>query len=80
MQTDVCDILVKDNVFVNSRGTLIFKSGGLAELPESYRVVDNTIIGPPDKAIGYCVGKGKAAAEAEREKVIRAANRFRAAE
>ncbi|MBQ6338225.1 MAG: acetylxylan esterase, partial [Kiritimatiellae bacterium] len=36
METDVCDILVKDNMFVNSRGALIFKSGGLADLPDSY--------------------------------------------
>ena len=77
METDVCDILVKDNVFVNSRGTLIFKSGGLADLPESYRVVDNTIIGPLDRPVAYCVGKGKAAAEAAREKTIRAANTFK---
>ena len=80
MQTEVCDILVKDNVFVNSRGTLVFKSGGLAELPQTYRIIDNTIVGPLDRPLAYCVGKGKAAAEAAREKSIRAANVFRMAE
>ena len=75
--TDVCDILVKDNVFVNSRGTLIFKSGGLSELPASFRVVDNTIIGPLDKSLAFCLGKDKFAAESAREKFIRAANVFR---
>ncbi|MBR1588333.1 MAG: hypothetical protein IJ658_08430 [Kiritimatiellae bacterium] len=80
MQTDVCDILVKDNVFVNSRGTLIFKSGGLADLPETYRVIGNTVVGPLDRPLAYCVGKGKAAAEAARAKAIRSANAFKTAE
>ena len=76
MDTDTCDILVKDNVFVNSRGCLIFKSGGLADLPETYRVVGNTVVGPASQPLAYCVGKEKAAAEAARERAIRAANRF----
>ena len=79
MATDTCDILVKDNVFVNSRGCLVYKSGGLADLPETYRVVDNTIVGPVDQPLAYCVGGEKAAAEASREKAIRAANKFVAA-
>lgn len=76
MATDTCDILVKDNIFINSRGYLIFKSGGLADLPETYRVVDNTVVGPANQPLAYCVGKEKAAAETVREKSIRAANRF----
>ena len=80
MQTDVCDILVKDNVFVNSRGALIYKSGGLSELPVSYCVEGNTVVGAFDKPIAFCVGKEKSAAESAREKSIRAANVFRAAE
>jgi len=76
MATDTCDILVKDNVFINSRGCLIYKSGGLADLPETYRVIDNTIVGPTNRPIAYCVGKDRAAAEAAREKSIRSANRF----
>lgn len=76
MATDTCDVLVQDNTFVNSRGYLIFKSGGLAELPETYRVIDNTVVGPTNKPLAYCVGKEKAAAEAAREKSIRSANRF----
>ena len=77
MDTAVCDVLVKDNVFVNSRGALVFKSGGLAELPETYRIVDNTIVGPPDAPVANFVGKNKAAAESVREKAIRDLNSFR---
>ena len=76
MATDTCDILVKDNIFINARGFLIYKSGGLAELPKSYRVIDNTIVGPTNQPLAYCVGRDKASAEAAREKSIRAANRF----
>ena len=76
MATDTCDILVKDNVFVNSRGRLVYKSGGLSELPESYRIVDNTIVGPTNQPIAYCVGRVRAEAEARREQAIRDANKF----
>ena len=76
MATDTCDILVKDNVFINSRGFLIYKSGGLAELPETYRVIGNTVVGPTNQPLAYCVGKERASAETAREKAIRAANRF----
>ncbi len=76
MQADSCDILVKDNVFINSRGFLIFKSGGLAALPESYRIENNLIVGPVDAPIAYCIGKDKAAIEDDRVKRIRKANRF----
>ena len=76
MATDTCDILVKDNIFINSRGYLIYKSGGLAELPETYRVIDNTVVGPTNQPLAYCVGKERSSAEAVREKSNRAANRF----
>lgn len=76
MATDACDILVKDNVFVNSRGRLIYKSGGVSELPESYCIVDNTVVGPTNQPIAYCIGREKADAESKREKSIRAANKF----
>ena len=76
MATDTCDILVKDNVFVNSRGCLIYKSGGVSELPESYRIVDNTIVGPTNQPVAYCVWKEKSDAEARRVKAIRDANKF----
>ena len=76
MATDTCDILVKDNIFINSRGFLIYKSGGLSDLPETYRVIDNTIVGPTNLPLAHCVGKDRAAAEAAREKSIRTANRF----
>lgn len=76
MGTDVCDVLVKDNVFVNSRGALIFKSGGLSALPETYRIEDNLVAGPPSAPLAYCLGGACSAAEADREKRIRAANRF----
>jgi len=76
METDVCEVLVKDNTFVNSRGYLIFKTGGLSALPETYRIVDNLIVGPQAAPLAYCVGGEKSAAESERAKRIRAANRF----
>ena len=76
MNTDTCDVLVKDNVFVNSRGFLIFKAGGLSALPETYRVEGNLIMGPEAAPLAYCVGGDHAAAEADRAKRIRAANRF----
>lgn len=52
METDVCDILVKDNTFINNRKYLIFKSGGMGCLPEGYRVEGNRICGSLDKPIG----------------------------
>jgi len=76
MQTEVCDVLVKDNVFVNSRGYLIFKSGGLADLPETYRIENNLVVGPTNAPLAYCVRKEKAAAEDDRARRIRAANSF----
>jgi len=76
MQTEACDVLVKDNVFVNSRGYLVFKSGGLGDLPETYRIENNLIVGPTNAPLAYCVGKAKAAAETARVARIRAANRF----
>ena len=63
-----------------NRLVLIYKSGGLSELPVSYRVVDNTIIGQLDKPLAFCVGKDKSDAESEREKSICAANVFQAME
>ncbi|MBQ6135990.1 MAG: hypothetical protein IJI73_01305, partial [Kiritimatiellae bacterium] len=50
---------------------------GHAELPDSNRIVDNPLVGPPDAPRAYCEGGKKAAAEAAREKTIRAANTFR---
>ena len=46
LQTDVCDILVSDNDFVNYRNYLVYKGGGLQLLPEGYRIVGNRIRGP----------------------------------
>ncbi len=80
MGTEICDYLVKDNIFINSRGYLIFKSGGLADLPATYRIEGNTIIGPIDQPVAYCVGKKKAAAEQARIEQIRAQNTFKAHE
>lgn len=77
MATDVCDVLVKDNTFVNSRLSLVFKSGGLASLPQTYRIVDNVIVGPKDQPLAYCVGGEKAEREASRLASIRKNNTFR---
>lgn len=72
-----CDILVKDNTFVNSRGALIFKAGGLTELPRDYRIVDNVIVGSASAPISSFSGKAELAdAEKACAERIRAANRF----
>lgn len=57
LETDVCDILVSDNEFINYRNYLVYKSGGLQHLPEGYRIVGNRIRGPVT-AIGnrFCLG------------------------
>ena len=76
METDVCDILVKDNSFVNNRKYLIFKSGGLGCLPDGYRVEGNRICGAADRPIG---NSGWAKHEERSKKIqaqIRSANVF----
>jgi len=80
MDAEVCDVLVKGNVFVNTRGLLIFKSGGQSLLPAMYRVVDNVVVGPKDKTLSHCVGGKFAAAEQVRNKEIRDANAFKETE
>ena len=77
METPVCDVLVKDNVFVNSRGALVFKSRGISELPESYRIVGNTIVGPPESPVANRQRGAQSAEENKRVAAIRAANTFR---
>jgi hypothetical protein len=76
METDVCDILVKDNIFSNSRQYLIFKSGGLGCLPEGYRVEGNRICNSAAVPVG---NSGWAKHEMRSKKLteqIRAANIF----
>lgn len=75
METDTCDLLIKDNRFVNSQGALICFWRGLGTLPAGYRIVDNVIEGAADAPI--CCQPGKdPAASAAREKQIRAENKF----
>ena len=74
MQTDVCDLLVKDNTFINNRLALVYKAGGLSELPVGYRIEGNTVIGNP--TIGHHGRKDPQAAKS-REELIRSRNRFR---
>ena len=76
MDTDVCDFTVKDNVFVRSRGLLLFKSGGIGELPAGYRISDNTVIGPADCGIGNFAGDEPTSEERTKERLIRETNRF----
>ena len=42
LETDVCDILIASNRFVNSRGELLYKLGGIETLPPGYRLDGNT--------------------------------------
>ena len=74
MQTDVCDLLVKDNTFINNRLALVYKADGLGELPEGYLIEGNTIIGNP--TIRQHGGK-RPDATAAREALIRSRNTFR---
>ena len=76
METDVCDILVKDNSFVNNRKYLIFKSGGLGCLPDGYRVEGNRICGAADNPIGNLGWARHAERSKKLEAQIRSANVF----
>ncbi len=77
METDVCDYLVTENVFINSRKFLVCKSGGVADLPASYRIEGNTIIGPTNQPLAYCRGKGREKEERARIEQLRAQNTFK---
>lgn len=76
MQTDVCDILVTDNDFINNRQYLVYKSGGIGQLPPDYRIVGNRVKGPAADLIGNRGAKKRAELDAAREKAIREANAF----
>jgi hypothetical protein len=76
METDVCDILVKDNSFVNNRKYLIFKSGGLGCLPDGYRVEGNRICGAADKPIGNSGWSIHKERSKKLEEEIRSSNAF----
>lgn len=75
LQTDVCDILVSDNDFVNYRNYLVYKGGGLQHLPEGYRIVGNRIRGPVT-AIGSHPRQGAKPEYRAREEKIRKDNVF----
>ena len=74
-----CDVLVTSNRFVNSRGALVHKSGGLSALPADYRIEGNVVIGPPDAPITSERNERRAADEDARAKLIRERNTFQAA-
>jgi hypothetical protein len=76
METDVCDILVKDNTFINNRKYLIYKSSGLGALPEGYRVEGNRICAAADRPVGNPGQAKQAARSKKREEEIRASNIF----
>ncbi|NLZ37835.1 MAG: hypothetical protein GX897_10265 [Clostridiales bacterium] len=42
--TPVCDITVRGNTFANARAASIYKSGGPKEIPDDYKIFDNTFI------------------------------------
>lgn len=44
LQSPVCDITVSGNTFANARVASIFKSGGPKDIPEDYKIFDNTFI------------------------------------
>lgn len=76
MDATVCDVLVKDNVFENTRLSLVHKSGGVGDLPDDYRIVGNVIRNKHPIPVGNRWYKRNALADAAREAPIRAANTF----
>lgn len=76
METDVCDILVKGNTFINSRQYFIFKSRGLGCLPDGYRVEDNRIINATVLPVGNPGGNGQTERAKKIETLIRSSNVF----
>lgn len=75
LDTDVCDILVSDNEFVNFRNYLVYKSGGLSYLPGGYRIVGNRIRGTMT-AVGNPPRRQDRADSKAREECIRKSNDF----
>ena len=76
METDICDILIEGNTFINNRQYLIFKSRGIGLLPEGYRVSGNRIVNREEKPVGNKGGKEQAVRASMIEAAIRAGNVF----
>lgn len=53
LECPLCDILVRNNVLANSRVAPIYKSGGAGQIPDDYRIVDNTILLAGDQPLNH---------------------------
>ena len=73
MDTDVCDIAVRGNVFRDFRGALIGR-GRLGKLPEGYRIEGNTVFMSYDTPL--CSDPSDDPASIARESIIRRDNSF----
>lgn len=77
LETDVCDLTVRDNRFENSRGPLIGCTRGLGSLPRGYQVTGNVVVGGSGTV---CNVISRTPADFEREKGIWTRNTFRSHE
>ncbi len=52
-ECEFCDIHIRNNTFINAAGCVIFKSGGVGEIPHDYKVYGNRIIHDAKKPIVF---------------------------
>jgi len=77
MDTEMCDIQIEGNYFENSRGSLVHKNpGGILQLPDTFVIKGNTIVGPTDRRVANRMWGKKTEAENAREAEIRKTNDF----
>ena len=78
LDTDVCDIRIEDNEFVNMRRFFVYKSpGGVSALPGTFTMKGNTVVCPPENPIANIEGGSKTAEENRRKAEMRADNVFK---
>ena len=51
LECPLCDITVRNNIFVHARTVTLYKSGGVAKMPKDYKIYDNPIIRPTGQKI-----------------------------
>ena len=51
LECPLCNITVRNNIFVHARTVTLYKSGGVAEMPKDYKIYDNLIIRPTGQKI-----------------------------
>jgi len=51
LELPLCDITVRNNVFVHARVATVYKSGGPEKIPKDYKIYDNLIIRPTGQKV-----------------------------